>query len=377
MNVRLQAWDLLLAVLFADDDAGANRALGRELGSRTMPWTAFVSLANMHLITAPVWEALGRRDLIGHVPQEFSEYLESFRALVLDRNRGLERQLRDCMTVLERRGIQSMPLKGAMYLLLDRPRFVSRFQTDIDLLVPREAARDAEATLLDCGYAHSEHGDKTPAGHHHLKPLVRGDLPAPVELHTEGLPAYARAALPTATLWDNASATNAGYTLPSLSDAAMLAYLHSEIVDRNLARLQVPLRVFYDLQMLAAVGQIDWEANIARAAKLRQQARLVEFLCIFDRMRGRSRPGPLRGGWRAAVRYRALRAVLGSARLAQCAATLDKLSDSRLRDLYGSENGGMTMHALRARRALVMIGKGLRPYRQRADLSETGHSLEP
>jgi hypothetical protein len=280
------------------------------------------------------------------------------------------------MATLEQRGIPSMPLKGAMYLLVDRPRFESRFQTDIDLLVPRDAAADAEAALLDCGYRHSKHGDKTPLGHHHLKPLIRSDLPAPVELHTEGVPAYARAALPTETLWENASTTSAECRLPSLSDAAMLAFLHSEIVDRNLTRLQVPLRIFHDLQSLSAIGEIDWETNIARAARLGERTRLVEFLRVFDRIRNKSPARPLSGAWRAALRYRALRAVLASAKLAQCAATLDKLSDTRLRELYGSEGGGMQIHALRARRALVMIGKGLKRYKRRPTPHETPHSLE-
>lgn len=363
MNDRLRAWDLIVALLFADESPDRNRRLERTLGSPVMPWPAFLWLANVHAVTATVWQALTERGLADLVPEDARDYLSSFYEINYIRNEAIRHQLADCIETLSARGVQTLALKGAMYLLMDAPRLESRFLTDIDLLVPEDAADEAWDALIARGYTPSPTGHLRPPNHHHLVPLVHDAAPVAVELHTASVPRHAQAALPTDGLWQTArtSAESASdCALPTLTDAAMLAFLHAEVVDRNLALGRVALRTLHDLDALSRLGEIDWHRNLERADAIDARSRLRTFLYLFDILCAAQTIPDLKFNVRDSARYSLTRAVIGRPEIGAAVMTLDKLSERSLRERYGLEAGTLTVNAYRARRSIEMLANGLR-----------------
>jgi hypothetical protein len=173
----------------------------RELAAGPLDWATLVGAAEANFVSALLFDSLHVAGLAGRVPAPLLERLRAAAATVATRNALLLRGAGRAGRLLAAAGIEPLALKGTG-LAVHAPRyFAVRFQSDVDLLVPREQVRGAARVLLGGGFVPAaEYADllgldgrspfdeasPLPAGHH-LLPLVSPEG-ACIELHFE-LPA--------------------------------------------------------------------------------------------------------------------------------------------------------------------------------------------
>src|ERR1700741_2634544 len=113
MSRRLRTWQRLVGLLYGQGESPPASALDQEASTRPSFWTDLVSLANEHLVTAPLWSALRRRGLEALVPTDAEEYLPRFPAFNAARNRAILAQLDELVVALNVANVEPMPLKGS------------------------------------------------------------------------------------------------------------------------------------------------------------------------------------------------------------------------------------------------------------------------
>jgi hypothetical protein len=320
MNHRSRAWRFLVGLLNGRNAPELVASLERAARARPECWTDLVSLANEHLVTGALWSSLQRSALEQALPAETADYLRSFHAFNAARNRAILAQLNELVDALNSAGIEPMPLKGSGYLVAGLfPELGDRYLSDIDLLVPEGADEEAGAILRELGYAPAYERDYS--RHHHLVPMVRDGQPVAIELHRAPLPDYASRGMPAAELWAKAQLTTVGNVrsrLASPTDAVMLSFVHSYIVDRNDTLLLIPLRLFHDVQIVLQrhEHQVDWQRNTERAAALDAATRLRRYLHVLHAVTGAGPGGAVRAALADRVHFLMCRAVVAWPRLA-------------------------------------------------------------
>ncbi len=364
MSERLRIWQLAVALLHHGDTRSLAEKLDREIGSSTERWNTLISLANENLVTATLWSALRRAGLTPMVADDAAEYLQSFHEFNSARNRAIRDQLVEYIDALHRAGIESMPLKGAAYLLTELHGDIGdRFLSDIDLLIPEDAVEEGTRILRSLGYTPASARDYS--AHHHLPPQVRDEGPAALEPHTAPVPSYALSALPTADIWARATTppNDGRYRLPSPTDAAMLVFLHSEVVDRNLALLLVPLRLLHDLHLLQLRhgNDIDWDANFASAEKIGAATRLRRFLHVLHRVSGIEPIARFRATASDGIHFALCQAAVSWPSILRWAMRAERLSERKIRVKYGATHGAASVNRYRLHEIAEMLRKARRP----------------
>jgi hypothetical protein len=290
MNTRLHVWRFLVAVLNGRDPAKVAALVEQACRAGPSRWTYLISFANEQLVTAPLWSALRRCGRGALVSADAADYLRSFHSFNNERNKAILAQFYEFVGALNSSGIEPMPLKGLAYLVANVfPETGDRYLSDIDLLVPEDAVEVAQRILLDLGYGPSSTIDYS--RHHHLVPMIRADRPVAIELHRAPVPRYAERALPTAELWAQSQQCAAGGVrtrLAAPTDAAMLSFLHSRVVDRDGRLLLMPLRLFYDAHVLdQRYGPlIDWRRNLDQASRVGVAGSLRRYLYALREIAG-------------------------------------------------------------------------------------------
>jgi hypothetical protein len=290
MNARLEAWRFLVALLNGRNDSGAAASLERVAAGRPSAWTDLISLANEHLVTTALWSGLRRCGLEGLLPPAAADYLRSFCAFNTERNRAILAQLYEVVAALNSFGIEPMPLKGSSYLVAGMfPELGDRYLSDIDLLVAEGDVERAEATLLQLGYRPASDIDY--GRHHHLVPMVHNDRPVAIEVHRSPVPRHAAPAIPVAELWAQSEPSTVGNVRSRLAcptDAAMLSFVHSQVIDRDGSLLLMPLRLFHDVRLLQHQHgrSIDWRQNFERASKVDAAAAFRRYLYVLREITG-------------------------------------------------------------------------------------------
>lgn len=368
MNRRLDAWRLLVEILFAagtrDEDAALRETL--ERGMSATRWLDVISHANVGKVTAALWSALQQRGLEDLLGADERAYLASFYELNRSRNATIETQICVCLERLGRAGIAALPIKGAAYVLAQlHGDCADRYMADIDLLVPEQAARAARNILIGEGYRESE-ADAAPPDHHHLTALLHDDMPVAVELHTAVVPKSLEAALPTRSVWDRAETHGEGgsrYLLPSATDQATISFLHAELVDRGTELFLIPLRPYHDLHVMErGIGpEISWNEVAARAAKVGGATRFERYAYVYARLSGtRLLPeSELRFSMTDAASYRLCLTATAWPQVALWRLRADSLSERRLRETFSLAGGALELNAYRARQALGMLKNAL------------------
>jgi len=353
VSVRLRAWETLCRLLFSADDIEVADRLRPEIADPALG-TELVGLANMHLTTAPVWLALGRKGLRGELDGDTREYLAAFYALNAERNRHLERQFIECTGALNQAEVIPMPLKGIAYLLSGMyPDPAERFLGDIDLLVPSSKMRVAAAALTSIGFQPARSRFDY-SRHHHLPPFVRTLDDVAVELHVAPVAPFAASGLPANVIWAGARSVHRGsyrWCVANATDSAMLMFMHAEIMDRDLARCVVNLRGFLDLgRMIRNAGaEIDWQRISARARQCGYTAALQRYLYAYTRLTGETLLSSSRASWRGPVQFAICKSALRWPTLQLWAQDFHGLAAHRLKRRYSLGNNRIVLNAYRIR----------------------------
>lgn len=145
-----QTREILLAGLHRDVsrfDAVHWPALGEE------EWAALIEMAARHGVASLLYKRLKAPTMAGRIPNRVMERLHSLYLNNAACNVRLYEELRVLLLALRTAGIPVLVLKGA-YLAMNVYRNIAlRPMSDIDILVPKTAARAALKVLQDAGYA--------------------------------------------------------------------------------------------------------------------------------------------------------------------------------------------------------------------------------
>jgi hypothetical protein len=230
------------------------------------------------------------------------------RALVTEfRQSYLQQRLEEAVRTLAQAGIDVLLLKGAALVQSVYRSFEDRPMGDLDLLVHREQAWDAQRLLCAHGWArlHARNPDEYYEGHSHLPPLddARG-TGIGLELHTDLFVEGHPFRLQPAQIWSAADAVDVGGVrvfVPSITHLLLHNCLHfawSHLLQHG------AWRCFLDTGTLLASGRVDWDDFLAVAHETRaatcsywtlRLARVLADIAVPERVLEALRPPRPRG----------------------------------------------------------------------------------
>ncbi len=309
-------------------------------------WTEVLRLANDHLLTPALWDALDEAAL----PEDVRDYLATLHRLNGERNRALRRQAIELIAALNRQDITPALLKGGL-CLFEGPYAdpAARMMRDLDILVP-PAQRD---TAIDVLHAHGYRlAQGYGADHHAFGDFARPGDAGSVDLHTELVdPAHL---LPAAEVWRRgATRTVDGvcYLAPSGTDRVLHNLLHAQLHHLgNFYRGTLQVQQAYELARLArGFGPaIDWPFIEQRLRAHRLATVLDSHLLAAHRLFGLAWPLARPAGRAARFHYRRCELQFGS-RLHWLAIPWGNLRGTfawhRMRARYGDAGGPLVWRA--------------------------------
>ena len=341
MNVSQTAWRVVAEGLLAPDESSANALLAALLQESENLWPQIIWVAGANVVTPALWDGLRRKNLADLIPEDAARYLNALYEMNRTRNAALEAQLDEILSALNAGGITVCLLKGAAYLKTGvYPDAGVRILSDLDLLIAGDQLLDTQRILSRLGYNPLSDIDKDYSEHHHLPPLFRRGEFGSVEVHHEPVYFEAQRCLRAQEVWDNSVEHCEGgvhYRVPDPTHSSLLAFLHSEVVDRNLKMFFVSLRSLQDLVALtSAYGElIDWPEIYVCLQRYGHGCVFRDFLYLAERL-AEIRPLPeVRFGPLSRLRYLSCRLVLRFSAVQPWVLRLDALSSCRIRARYG------------------------------------------
>ena len=274
MNQRLKALDFIANCLSINNIN--NEALHNALTSEGLDWPTIINLANAQLVPTTLWTALASKGLIDFLPNDVSNYLQQTHNLNLKRNKYLKGQAIEAISCLNKAGIKPILLKGGSSLFLHLYRDLgTRIMTDLDLLVPKERAKDCWNLLrrkldyipvdsnparIRAGLNHIDYSRM-----HHLRPLFRSGDYGTLEIHRDILPKRILQFIPTHSIWQQTESVQSDgvlFSVLSPTNRVLHNILHAFCSDLAYVRGDFPLRSLYELALLQNQYQesIDWTA---------------------------------------------------------------------------------------------------------------------
>jgi hypothetical protein len=306
-------------------------------------WTEVLRLANDHLLTPALWEALDE----GVLPEDVRDYLATLHRLNGERNQALRRQVLELIAALNRRDIVPALLKGGL-CLFDGPYAdpAARMMRDLDILVPSQARDEAIGVLHALGYRLVQ-GYGT--DHHAFGDFARPGDPGSVDLHTELVdPAHL---LPALEVWCRGTVRtieSVRYVAPSGTDRVLHNVLHAQLHHLgNFYRGTLQVQQAYELDRLARHfgPAIDWPFIEQRLRTHRLTAVLESYLLAAHRLFGLDWPLAQPAGLAARFHYRRCALQVGSPLLQWLGVPWGNLRGTfawhRMRALYGETGSAL------------------------------------
>jgi hypothetical protein len=255
--------------------AGGQESEGavRELAVQVADWRRVLAVAAMQG-AQPILARRLRYEAPDVIPPDLGRVLDRIDRAARHRQAYLARRMRDALELLASAGIRVMMLKGAALAHTTYATFADRPMSDLDLLVDREHAREAQRLLCDAGWRprYEAYDDWYEAKHHHLPPLVdtrASSLAVGLELHVDILPPEQNPfGLSAGDLWDDAEPAPqapTGTMVPSATHRLLHCAIHytwSHMLHG------AGWRTFRDVHAMFVAGQLDHDAIVqgARAA---------------------------------------------------------------------------------------------------------------
>lgn len=359
MNTRLAAFDFIAACLSVRDDPDTEHALSSAVGAQGLNWDLVLSIADQQKIAPALWVALRARKLAERLLPDACQALFKLHLLNTFKNKAFKDQAVDITQRFNALGVEPMLLKGGASLFtptFDDPG--ARVMTDLDVLVPADAAHACWTALRAVGYEPiADHPNIVVdyARHHHLRPLYRPRDCGTIEIHRDGLPESAARILPTRLLWNEAEAvvgpSEIRLKIPAPSHRILHNVLHSDWINGTHARGVIALRSLHELAAIQAArgAAIDW-SRIAEMMDRGGHGRLLRAsLYLAHRYLGQPMPADLKRTVGAWLHYARTRSQLRWSGLDQAAEWLDGFSARNIRERYqcGDEFGSVARGRLR------------------------------
>ncbi|MBT7073033.1 MAG: nucleotidyltransferase family protein [Anaerolineae bacterium] len=239
----------------------------REAAEKLPSWDNLPHLAELHSIAPLVYTHLQAAKI--DIPKSAENDLKAHYLRHNHANRIRTRALAEVLKAFQDADIQVLVLKGmaVAHLVYPHPRL--RPMSDIDLLVSKGNAQEAQAQLKKLGFSMQAPG-KNDFEHHHLPPASRqiNGIPIHIEIHHN----LSRKQSPTTNfeaLYPRAIPFNlSGVPAHALGYADMLAHTYNHLVEAPFQSF----RLIWIADMVSLIekfaDQVDWERVPPRVSNL-------------------------------------------------------------------------------------------------------------
>lgn len=227
----------------------------RQQAAKLTDWSNLPTQAESHGLTSLLDTHLQAAGI--SIPPAVQQQLQARAIQHSHANQVRAKALAEALTAFQAAGIETLVLKGVALAHLVYPQPGLRSMRDVDVLVSRSQARQAQAVLAELGFNAPLPGDSLPAKHLTVAQREGEGLPISVEIHhnlyAEGTPATELEALRPRAV----SFTLAGVTAYTLSHEEMLEHIY-----RHMRIIFNPLRLIWiaDMVTLAErfVAEMHW-----------------------------------------------------------------------------------------------------------------------
>lgn len=236
-------------------------------------WDLLVRQARSAGLLARLGWLFGVHGLGSRVPLQVAAHLESALQLALAQRVEIEREVWHVRRALEPLGVSIILLKGAAYVMTGLPAAEGRLFSDTDILLPRHLLPEAEAALMQGGWAtthlaaYDQHYYRQ--WMHELPPLVHVRRQTALDVHHAIAPVTARIRPDSARLLSAAVCIvgSAGLATLASRDMVLHSMLHLLVNDD----LSHGLRDLSDIDLLLRHFGRDpafWEGLVPRSEEL-------------------------------------------------------------------------------------------------------------
>ncbi|WP_353663172.1 nucleotidyltransferase family protein [Hydrogenimonas sp. SS33] len=286
--------EILQLCAFLSLDEKSKEFIINELKNENVDWMKLLAVSNEHLLTPALYakiEANGLTKLLAD--EELQGFLEAVYRNNRKRNLGIVEQIGDIDSILGRKEIFPLVLKGGAVLLEELyPDIGMRVMNDLDIMIGEPRFDEARRLLKEEGYI--EFGREMGRWHHHSPRIRKEGFPAAVEPHFRIIYDREIEYIPYDETTSVSTSRN-GFTHTRVLKPTWLlyhAFLHSAVVDRNHRRWKLALRYLYDFVVIADTcrEKIDWEKIEKLSIRYGHERELRDYLYLGKRLFGLKTP---------------------------------------------------------------------------------------
>jgi hypothetical protein len=245
-----------------------------------LDWTLLLDAADSHRLIPLLYRTL--EDLRPSIipPQLAADFRASARKSLL-----LTAELTRLLDLLASNGVTALPFKGPSLAIVAFDDVALRTFDDLDLLLRRADVWRARDVLLNSGYAaeveiEAHHEEALLASYDEFVMRGKGGSPL-VELHWSFLPRHFSVPLVPAKFFERSSTVSLGNrTIPSLRTEDLFLVLCLHAAKHCWSRLGFVC----DLAWLMSRHELDWDAILAEARKLRVVRILLLAITLSERL---------------------------------------------------------------------------------------------
>lgn len=264
-----KGWDLLVAALRLNGDPASISHLRIALLSDPAALSCLIREADMRMLLSAVLVNLKQYGLLHHnktTTDALSQQLMEAHNGHMQRRATLAKGLQEIVALLNGHNIVPMLLKGSVSLWNGQPDW--RYQRDIDIVVQNDECTTAFEALRAAGFNPMPGQKPVP---HHMHPLIRGDIPASVEIHFATSNPRGEKYLSTNEFRQHSTfskTVHGAATLPAMMHHLLHMVVHNHFTHRNATYGVAPLKGLYEFNwQICNASRNETEAMQARAAK--------------------------------------------------------------------------------------------------------------
>jgi hypothetical protein len=250
---RRELFELLAEIVLPIGPTGVPARARASDWDNSALWYRLLALAQLHHVLPALARPLEASGILRYAPASLGNLLKLQSKANRVRNMALLSQGSAVLRMLTDAEVPVLPLKGLAYQLVDLygddPG--RRLLADIDVLVPRQAASQAQAVLMANGYQHSA-ATANPHTDHHLTPLeLISRSGAPIEIHFHVITERLVAFLPAQEFFRTAvDVESKGARVPSAACLLDHAIIGGSLQDGQYFWRTVKLRDVHDIRRL-------------------------------------------------------------------------------------------------------------------------------
>ncbi len=340
-----------------DDYEVLRRCLSRALHLNWQPlvlvsegfaWPRLIALAHRHDVIPLLNAALVDS---ASVPASVRRNLTSYSSTVLAHNLALASELIELLELFSRSGVNALPFKGPAWAQALYSNIAHRQIRDLDIFVDRSEVARACQLLAGRGYVLTKRSKALPAAQCKDIELVHPETRLHLELHWSACEPWHDQRVSRLKLWDPVSSTmllDRRIRLPSAEDIFFLLAIHG-------ARHRwESLKWLCDIAaLLQAFPELDWDAVLQKAKKIRRQRMALLPLALANQLFGIQLPVPVE---RAIERDATLFQLAAGIRQRHSMATRESVPSTTVAGLIYRENMRIRMRESMFERLGMLAG---------------------